>query len=197
MKSNLLETIALTFTYYNPGQVLPNPVVAMYGEDLADLPINECIRAYRNYRLNSKNTKFPLPAQIRAIVRPEEYISAEAQAREIAARICGAIPKYGWSNTAQARAFIGEIGWRAVERQGGWQYLCENVGANINPTSFQAQIRDQIAANVQYGTFTLETKIHALPSNEKELIQLGDLMKRIPAQIKTLPSSTIPNQEPV
>lgn len=174
--NKLKEVIALTFAYYNNGRVPQDTVIAMYAEDLADLPQDLCITAYSKYRRNPKNKTFPLPAAIREIVCPEDNISIEAQAREIAARICGAIPKFGWCNQNEAMNHIGPAGWQTVERQGGWNYICQNMGININPTSFQAQIRDQIAANLQYGSLALEAKIHSLPS-PTGLMQLGEIMK--------------------
>lgn len=157
--------IALTFAYYHRGQTLQDQVLDMYASDLADLDAQECMAAYQRYRRNPANKFFPLPAQIRELVNPEEFVSHETQARETAARIMGAITKFGWNNHAEAQLFIGAAGWAVVQRQGGWRHLCENVGLKINPTSFQAQLRDQLMGDFKHGVATIENTIGALPEN--------------------------------
>ncbi len=164
------------------GRDIPRTALKLMLDSVDDLSASAIVGALNHWAKASKQNRPPLPAEIRELVRPEEYISVEAQAREIAARICGAIPKYGWCNSNEARAFIGEIGWLAIERQGGWRYLCENMGIAIQPGTFQAQIRDQIAANIQYGPLAIESGVHALPSKEKDLVQLGELIKRLPRE---------------
>lgn len=168
----LKEIIALTYAYYNQGKAPQDAVLAMYAEDLADLDPIQCIDAYNRYRKNPKNRTFPLPAQIRELVCPDEFISTEAQAREIAARIVGAISQFGWNNGRSAEVYIGPAGWSVVQRQGGWNYLCENMGTRINPTTFQAQVRDQVEGSLRYGLPAIESQIGASPSRiSGELVQ--------------------------
>lgn len=57
--------------------------------------------------------------------------------------------------------------------------MCENMGANINPGTFQAQVRDQVAANIQYGSSAIEAKIFELPSRENEPTQIGKMVMRM------------------
>lgn len=161
----LKEVILLTHEYYNRGAPLSDQVLLMYASDLSDLEPKKCIAAYEQYRRSPANKTFPLPAQIRALVNPEEFVTVEAKAREIAARICAAVPKFGWNNGSEARAFIGPEGWDVVQRQGGWQHLCEFFGWKINPSSFQAQVRDQVEASLHYGRQTIEESISAIPEN--------------------------------
>lgn len=172
------EAIALTFAYYNPGKALDDAVLLMYAEDLGDLNPADVLAAYAVYRRNPKNRAFPLPAQIREVILPQDYISAEQKAAEIAGRICGAVPKFGWCNGKDAEAFIGPIGWQIVQRQGGWTHLCENLGTNINPSAFQAQVRQQLSTNLHYGPDVVEESIGALPSTRGgELTSAGDVLK--------------------
>jgi hypothetical protein len=156
-RQSLAKIINNTAIYY--GRSLEPEVLSMMCNDLDDLPVDRVLAAYDAYRRNPKNKFFPLPAQIREIVCPEENITAEDQAREIAARICAAVPTFGWCNGHKARTYVGEIGWSVILRQGGWSYLCENLGAKIQPSTFQAQVRDQIAANLRYGDGVLEAKV--------------------------------------
>jgi len=160
----LKATIVHTAIYY--GRDLRPEVLTMMANDLSDLDPTECIDAYTRYRRNPANKLFPLPAQIRELVSPGEFIGPEVQAREIAARIIGAITKFGWANPSEAKGYIGPSGWDAVGRQGGWRHLCENVGVNIQPTTLQAQMRDQIEGTIRYGVSAIDKSIRALPEGE-------------------------------
>lgn len=173
------ETIALTFAYYHPGQALDDAVLLMYAEDLADLDEHEVMRAYQIYRRDPNHTRFPLPAKIREIVCPQDYISAEDKAAEVAARICGAVSSYGWNNGRGAEAYIGPVGWQVVQRQGGWSYICENLGVRINPSTFQAQLRKQLESNFKYGVNTIEESVGARITGDRGggLVQIGDITK--------------------
>lgn len=166
MSDKLKETIVLTFAYYNRSQTLSDAVLLMYVEDLKDLDAEACIDAYGRFRRNPANKTFPLPAQIRELVNPEEFVSVEARAREVAGRVVGAVSMFGWCNSRDAEAYIGPEGWIVVQRQGGWSYICENMGLKLNPTTFQAQVRDQVEGSLKYGREALEKSIFALPESE-------------------------------
>ena len=187
---NLKQTIAITFAYYYPGRSLPDEVVAMYVSDLSDLDVTSCIETYNRWRRNPSNKKFPLPAEIRELVNPGEFVAIESQAREIAARICGAVPRFGWNNAKQAELFIGPEGWSAVQRQGGWQYLCEQMGSNINPATFQAQIRDQIEGSLRYGGAVIERSIGVLPQRGTGLTSIKEIMSSgLDQEIRLMPDT--------
>jgi|GEM_PF-5036285 len=175
MKADLIKAISLTHAYYHRGQHLEDEVLLMYAEDLADLDVAACVDAYNRWRRNPKNRTFPLPAHIRELVNPEEFVSNESQAREIAGRVCGAVPKFGYANANAARLYIGPEGWSAVQRQGGWQYLCEQLGSNINPAIFQAQLRDLIEGSLHYGVQAIEHSIGALPSRQQGLTPVREI----------------------
>lgn len=174
---SLKKTIIMVAAYYD--RELKPEVVAMMAEDLADLPVLEVMKAYETYRRTAKQHRFPLPAEIRAIVSPE--VDADSAAREIAARITAAIPKFGYTNRQAAKEYIGEIGWQVVERQGGWPYLCEHHGREIDPTAFQAQARDLAKAQILYPQAAMAQAI-GLPGsydNRGELTSAGDILKML------------------
>lgn len=129
---------AMYAAYYR--QQLPDEVFVMYADDLADLAFEPVKAALEAYRRNPKNRSLPIPADIRATLEPQ--IDPDSAAREIAARITAAIPKFGWCNGAEARVYIGEVGWQVVCDQGGWTHICQHHGLELNPSSFQAQVRD-------------------------------------------------------
>lgn len=184
----LKEAIFSTYIYYSRS-ALNDQVLAVYLEDLADLDPKECIEAYQRWRRNPANKHFPLPAQIRELVNPEQFVSVEARAREVAARITGAVSKYGWNNGTAARVFIGPEGWEVVQRQGGWNYLCENLGTKMNPTSFQAQVRDQLDGVFRHGLTALEKSIGAIESRSGGLATIGEIIR---AQLPDKPNDEGP-----
>jgi hypothetical protein len=144
-------------------------------DDLSDLPGLAVMGALTSYRRDPRNRSMPLPAQLRAIINPE--VDPESQAREIAARIQGAVTKFGWCNAPSAREYIGETGWRIVETRGGWSHLCQNLGITIDPTAFEAQVREQAKASVKYGEAALSTAIGLAPGVRRgELQSIGEIM---------------------
>lgn len=118
---------------------LEDHVVEMYAEDLSEFSVEEIKAALSQLRRDPKVTRFPLPAVIASAIRPPQ--TADDAAKEAAARIMAAVPKFGWPNQAAAREYIGELGWQVVQMQGGWPYLCETLKPSMIPT-LQAQFRE-------------------------------------------------------
>jgi hypothetical protein len=106
-------------------------VFDMYLDDIADAGLNygELVHAMKLYRRNPKNRRPPLPADLIDLIKPA--ISDDAQARDTAARIVGAVKKFGnppgerW--LPEWRTYVGEIGLLAIQRRGGWAALCESL----------------------------------------------------------------------
>lgn len=147
-RSELALKIVTTAKYYS--RQVDRDVVSMMIDDLSDLNLQDVLTAYDRYRTNPKNKMFPMPAQIREILCPE--INPESQGREIAARIQGAIVKYGYANPIEAKDYIGPVGWEIVQSYGGWSYLCENHGKAIDSSVFQAQTRERAKDMVTHGS---------------------------------------------
>lgn len=175
MSTKIKEAIHITARYY--GRKIDDDVLLMMAEDLADLCEDEVIAAYHSYRRNPKNRVMPLPAQIREIVQPE--IDVDSLAKEIASRIAGAIPKYGWSNAAAARAFIGDDGWRVVERFGGWVYLCENYGLSVDAGTFYAQTRDLLRVRLTHSDEKLTETVRLNGGPPARVLELISQVKKI------------------
>lgn len=105
------------------------------------------LSAIDRYVLDPKNKFFFSPATLRPYLFPE--LSTETKSIEVASRLTSAVRKFGYSNPGEARAYIGELGWKIVERNGGWQPLCENLGVSIPVTTFQAQARETAKALIE------------------------------------------------
>jgi hypothetical protein len=143
------KTVLALGLYYR--EALNENQIAMYANDLADLPIADVVRAVQEYRNDPKHTRMPLPAALRAIVRPEP--DREAVAEDIASRIWKYIGKrghnWGWGKDravfhAEMAEALGDAGLEVVNRLGGWQRVCEE---DTDPGIFRAQLR-KIAASV-------------------------------------------------
>jgi hypothetical protein len=109
---------------------------------------DELLRAYDSYMNDSKNKFFPAPIALREYLFKE--LSQEDNAKLISAKIIESVKKFGWNNSDKVRQYVGPIGWKAIESWGGWLYICENLGSEINIATFNAQTRDLIKANLNY-----------------------------------------------
>lgn len=143
-----IKKIFLVLSAYYREQ-LPDMVIQMYASDLSDLDFFEVKAALEAYRKNPKNRRVPMPAEIRNMISP--VLSDDSMAREIAVRIQGAIVRFGYTGGAEAKEFIGEIGWSIVMSYGGWRYVCENLGKSIDVNTFQAQARELAKTRVTFG----------------------------------------------
>jgi hypothetical protein len=64
---------------------------------------------------------------------------------ELATRIITAVHKYGWCSPSEARLYIGsDEAWSVIGMNGGWEYLCENLGGKISIMDFLTAIPEQI-----------------------------------------------------
>ena len=140
---------------------LADEVLKMYAEDLADLDYAQVAQAMVAFRRNPKNRFMPMPADIRGMLQP--LVDNDSAAREIAARVVHAVTQFGWCNGITASEYIGEVGWQAVNRQGGWTHICQNLGVGLNEGVFQAHIRDLIKGQLAYPQAAMEEKIGLNP----------------------------------
>ncbi len=167
-KNKVAVHMAYLAGYYG-GKELTKPVIAMMIEDLEDLNFEDVMNAYKSYRRNPKHTAFPVPAKIRDIVRPT--LTPETQANEAASRIRQAITKCGWPDPISAREYIGELGWQVVMRAGGWKYVCENHGVDLNPLTFHAQARDLAKSMIETERAGMGTEPIQISGSEPKQIE--------------------------
>lgn len=178
---NQIAKLITASAFYYHRQITPE-VVNMMIDDLEGVPFNQLLWAYNSYRKNPKNRTFPIPAQIREMICPE--VTPDDQAREIASRITSAISKFGYSRGAEAREYIGQIGWEIVKRNGGWQPLCEGHGIHFDKAQFSAQSRDlaksMIASNAR-GEF--DKPIHFAPREQIESSPASMLIEKMKVKV--------------
>jgi len=127
-------------------------IAQMYGKDLTrqalvlmldsinDLDPVKVYDVFKQWVNEKKTNSYPLPADIRALVMPS--LDPLDKSRLAASRVIEAVNKFGYTSPFEAREFIGELGWQAINNFGGWDYVCGNLGHVIDVTTFNAQIRD-------------------------------------------------------
>lgn len=131
--------------YY--GQTLSDRTIIMYADDLLDLPLGAVLAAMRRLRREPGRRFCPLPSDVRRLVAPDNLSDATIAA-DIAARIGGAMSRYGYTNPNRAERYIGEVGWRVVQTLGGWRHLCNTITTDEMRT-FHAQCRDLARAQLE------------------------------------------------
>lgn len=181
MNTNERNELGLHLTnlaMYYGRQINPN-VVGMFLDDLSEFSYAEILIAIRKYRKLPTSVRFPLPNELIKIMRPE--IDNKSQAIEAASRIIEAVNVFGWPNPEQAKTYIGELGWRVVERIGGWQYICENLGTTLNLGTFTAQARDLANATLERvaaGTDSIAPQIQSGTPKELTSLLTGNDLNR-------------------
>lgn len=171
---NLKKLIVTVAEYY--GRDLKPHVVTMMAEDFNEFSYNEIEIAYRKYRSQDKQMRFPMPATIIDLIRPS--VEPRVLAMESASRVIEAVGKYGWNNVADARVYIGTLGWRAVQRLGGWDFLCGQLGVTLQITTIQAQIRDLCEGTIKMGDAGMHDQAPVLPEKpQAQELERADFTK--------------------
>lgn len=157
---------------------LERDVLKMQVEDLEDLNFNDIHNALIQYRRDSRNQFWPKANKIRELINPK--MSIDAQSVAIATKIREGITTYGWANLRAANANLGEMAWVVVERLGGWQYICENHGLNLNPGTFHAQARDVAKSLLESNSIKQIEHVALNKPNNDVLTALDFKIKELP-----------------
>lgn len=141
MSVQVIKKLLLGLAEYYGINLTPNQL-SMYAEDLEDLDPQAMGAAIK--RLRRTEQFFPKPGIIRQAILGND----RDEAIEASNRIVEAMAKFGWNNPDRAREFVGELGWRVVEREGGWRALCERT-ENDDLPALKAQWRELAAVSVR------------------------------------------------
>lgn len=141
--TDVKEAIVIIFDRY--GKDLSKGGLAMELADYQALgfPPERILWALGEYRRTAKHMRPPMLSEIRAILQPE--VDPDAVANDAAGLILRAVKAHGWCNEKAARAELGPY-WAIVDRFGGWNFICENLGVRIPQATFYAQARDAAKA---------------------------------------------------
>ena len=145
---------------------------------MADLQFPRVMRAMVSLRREPGRRHCPLPADIRAAANPMTA-SFKAQAEDIAGRVLRAVSRFGYTSPRAAEDYVGPIGWRVIERQGGWARLCNTLKEDDSRT-FYAQVRDQARAQLELDLAAREDRMPlALPRRPADPVATGALLSEI------------------
>lgn len=160
------------------GFTLTPELIALYDRNLCASGYPKLVMAL-DYVIVNRKSRDPFPSikEIRDLVAPES--DPEVEAIEAAGRIVQAVTRVGPYQTEKAREFIGELGWLVVQREGGWQTVCQ-ILTDDNIGILKAQWRQMAKAQYARAKAGVVTA-PALPQpEEKGRVIPFDMTKLLP-----------------
>lgn len=136
-KREIRRQIGIASTYYRAN--INSDTIELYMKILEKYSFKQIMFAITTYAQNPKSRFMFLAADLIEIIDPQP--TDDSLSREIAAKISSAVTKFGWCNSEEAKNYIGEIGWRVIEKRGGWAHICQNLRTD-EIASFDAQNRE-------------------------------------------------------
>ena len=160
------------------GRQLNTDLLAIYDQALAPLGYDRLVSAL-NWIIENRSERDPFPA-IRTIrERIEPMPDRDSEAVEASNRIVQALGKFGGVNAdlnaPAAKAFIGELGWYVVQREGGWATLCERVRDPELP-HYKAQWRELAKSAYTRGAQGRVDEPPRLPTGPSGLTRLSGII---------------------
>lgn len=123
-----------------PNFTLIEETIGLYDQHLGPLGYDRVCQALDRIILErSSRDPFPSIKEIRMIIDPE--LDPDQEAVVIASRIAGAIARIGPYQVELARQVIGDVGWRIVQCEGGWENVCQTLTYE-NQSTLKAQWRN-------------------------------------------------------
>jgi hypothetical protein len=161
------EVLAVMAEIY--GDQLTKPRAHGYMVALSDLTLEEMKLAFGRLTNDPEVIRLPLPAKIIEAARPQ--LSVDDESKEAAGRVLTAISRFGYPNPRDAREFIGELGWRCVELQGGWAQLCQSTHDRQLPM-LQAQFRELAKSQHKKARIGKLDEVPSLPDPDSNLTRI-------------------------
>lgn len=165
----------------------PSSIVWMTDLLLSKFPAADILVACANYILDKNSKGFPFPGQLIELIKQNKGISEdpEAESRIAVSLIIAAMSKYGWPSPEKAKTYIGSLGWKIVESEGGWAQICATTKTDQLPI-LKAQWRELGIALCARAKAGLLDKAPQLPESDKKLppktdnsnlVRISDLVK--------------------
>lgn len=145
-QKNLQLQFLAVYTYFD--QQVPSPILRLYVQDVmkSGLSPNQALAALDGLRLETDRRRAPRSNEV--IGYAKKRTSSREQCTQIAGRIWASLSRFGYTNAARAREYIGEDGWAAVEAIGGWFDMCSGSMTD-EKSNFIAQMRDMLVGQFQ------------------------------------------------
>lgn len=136
-----------------PNFRLIDETIELYDQHLAPLGYDRVCKALDRIVVE-RNSRDPFPSikDIRLVIDPE--LDPDQEAIVIASRIAGAVSRIGPYQADLAKQLIGEIGWKIVQSEGGWENVCQTLTYE-NQGTLKAQWRNlarTFLSRMEYGS---------------------------------------------
>lgn len=156
---------------------LSESLIAIYDQTLQRHGYPKLCWALKTILVN-RRTRDPFPSirEIQETIEPA--LEAKDIATDSAARLLGAVSKFGRGRPQEAEVYVGEVGWRALRCWGTWSQLCEQL-TTYNGTTMMAQFRDLCSTVVKKAQLGLPDGPVALPGPRPEMKALTDKIKSV------------------
>lgn len=174
----LAEMVATAYPNFRLSKIM----IQLYENALAQHGYDRLCAALEQIVLSRKSRDpFPSVAEVAAVINPQ--LDPAHEAIEAANRVWAAVGKFGYTNPQGAEEYIGQLGWKVVERYGGWGAVCQE--SNYSDAGvIKAQMRE--TAKAIYGRHKAgvgDTK-PALPGPNTGFTQIADMTKQIAERLK-------------
>lgn len=152
------------------GAQMDHFTLKLYDQELSRMGYDRAAQAVRKI-IVSRRGRDPLPSirEIEDVANPE--VSIESKAVLESSKIMEAITRIGPYESAEAKKHMGDIAWKIVQLEGGWENLCEIVNRD-NAAVYKAQWRKMAVALLESETVKENTEqVMQLDSKIASLIE--------------------------
>jgi hypothetical protein len=165
-----------------PGFTLKPEMIDLYDQHLGLLGYERVCKALDRIIIE-RNSRDPFPSikEIRTIIDPE--LDPDQEAMVIASRIVGTVSRVGPYQPELARQSIGDVGWKIVQSEGGWENVCQTLTYE-NQGMLKAQWRNLAKTFISRADHISIVSIEDKRLKPKELQSISDIFKSIPGREK-------------
>lgn len=123
-----------------PHFTLTKETIGLYDQHLEPLGYERVCSALDRLILE-RDSRDPFPSikDIRMVIDPE--LDPDQEAVVIASRISGAVARVGPYQVELAKQMVGDVGWKIVQCEGGWENVCQTLTYE-NQSTLKAQWRN-------------------------------------------------------
>lgn len=172
-QAEIMRLVAALGEYYD--KPLTPTQIAAYTEDLLCLEPGQLAQAIVTYRNDPRHDRFPLPVKLKAMIGA--VVNPDDEAVQIVGRIVLAMSRIGYYRSDEAKVFIGDIGWRVVQADGGWENVCQTLTEDLPIRKAQwRNLAKSFLESPRERLLALELK----PQNGLKQIGLSMVLKEIP-----------------
>jgi hypothetical protein len=134
-----LRRLWMVFANFYNEPMLPERV-NVFASVMAEFEAADVERAMKILMANPDITRMPLPAKVMQEIRPT--LSTADAAQQLLLKVQEAVNLFGYYQPAKAREHIGELCWKALNGQWGWEEFCSVKEGDVGTA--RAQLRERL-----------------------------------------------------